>query len=348
MWVEAESRQVAGLTRRSLVKRAALAGATLSAPALIASRHALAGRSPSAKACKPVPTGTHPAALAAAPDGRLLWVADSSSHTITAVGTSDLARRQSIDIKGAPIDIAITPGGALGLVVSAFWHRPGLDLVDLAGARVLARLDVGIEPCAVAVAPDGRRAYVLNSGPDGTLVPVDLTNHSSGRPIAVGPHPRGVAVDPTRALAVVAVNGGGSVKLVDLDGCRVSATIATTEYPYRVALAPDSLTALVTHSGLGAQSVSVLNLGTGRVTGQLVTGPDPCCVAFAGDGRLGVVSDYAGAALTILDLANGGATSVGVGHRPRGVAIAPSGDVAFTVNEFEGTVSSVDLGVQHA
>jgi len=338
-------RGLRGLTRRSFVKTGAAAagpamlGAAVGSPGL-----ALAG-SAGTRAGDPCPAsdpGLHPGEVAVAPDGRTLWVTDGAATTITAISARTLLRGRSIDVGGAPVDIALLDGGRRAVVVTAFYDRPGLALVDLLRGAVIERFDVGKEPSSVAVAPTAGRAriaYVSGGGQKGTLTKVDLRSGATST-LALDAHPRGLALTPDGNRALVALNGAGAVAIVDLVHWRVERTIATAPFPCRVALAPDGGRALVSHGGLGGRQVSLVDPAAGTVERLLHVGHDPYAIAF-GDESRAIVGDFGSGAVTLVDLRTGRRRTVGVGHRPRGLAVA--GGRAYVVNEFEGTVTAVRL-----
>ncbi len=86
-----------------------------------------------------------------------------------------------------------------------------------------ARIPVGVEPTGLAVSPDNRTLYVVNSASlesadAGTLTAVDLGTRKARWEIPVGRDPRGVVVHGNTAEVIQ--RDGGKVK-VDLQQARV-------------------------------------------------------------------------------------------------------------------------------
>jgi YVTN family beta-propeller protein len=323
-----------------MARAAATAGVGL-AEALPAG--ALAADGASKKACEPLAPSVRPGAIAFAPDGRSAWVADGAKTTITQISAKTLARGRSIDVGGAPIDIAITPSGGRALVLTAFYDRPSLVQVSLKSGKVLHRYDVGKEPAALALSPDGRHVYVTSSGKAGSLTPIALRRHAVGRPTPLGTHARGVAVDSHGRTALVATYGDSSLAVVDLRTHRVKASIPTAAYPYDVAISHDGRHALVSHAGVGMRDLSLIDIARRRVVRKLRAGADPGAVAFSRDGRTALAADYSASSVAVIDVATGKHRSVRVGARPHGIAVAPHADRALVTSEYSGAVHAVRL-----
>jgi YVTN family beta-propeller protein len=78
-----------------------------------------------------------------------------------------------------PMNIAITPDSELAVVVSSDGVSNQVSLLNLAQNAVINFLtNAGNGPVAVAITPDGNRAYVPNSG-DNTVSSIDIKNKVS-------------------------------------------------------------------------------------------------------------------------------------------------------------------------
>ena len=56
-------------------------------------------------------------------------------------------------------------------------------------------IPVGNGPFRIAVTPNGKTAYAVNSG-DGTVTPIRTATNTAGPPIPVGKDPNAIAVTP--------------------------------------------------------------------------------------------------------------------------------------------------------
>ncbi len=329
-------------TRRGFVAGGAAGGAALLFPGGAALAPALAAGPPKRALSKPLAPGFRPCAVALADDGREVWVTNGAGTTITALRGRRLVRGKTIDVEGAPRDLAISETSDLAVLTTASYDRPGVRIVDL-GRRRVKTLTGPEDPQFVAIAGNGRRAFLTDGGRKGTVVPVRLGRPTLGRPVPVGRDPRGIALTPDGSTALVALGPSGRVAIVDLDRGRVVKRIAVAPFPYRIAISPSGRTAVVTHSGFGADEISVLDLRKQRAVRRITVGPDPCAVAFAGETAV-VVTNYGGRSVSVVRLRRGKVRTIEVGHRPRAIAIPERGDRAYVANEFEGNVSLIGLG----
>lgn len=292
------------------------------------------------RTCDPSGPGVATAGLAVSPDARAIWTSNTRRTTITRHGR-DLKRGKSIDVGGAPRAIAIGPDGRQAVVTTAFYDRPGIGIVDLARGRV-ERVDAGAEPCAVAFDTEGERAYLTDGGTEGTLSELDVKRGRVHRSVAVGRHPRGLAVTPDGELALVAVNGGASVVLVALDRLRVVDRIKTLPYPRDIAISPNGKRAFVTHNGFGAHQVTVLDLQKRREVRRSAVGPAPSGIAFNVSGSRALVALSESGKAAVLDGRSARRLRVTqVGGSPAFVGVARN--KAFVADRSSGRLAQVRL-----
>lgn len=323
-----------GATRRGFVGRLAVSGAALALPS--AARAATV-----TPPCTPKAPGIRTTGLAVTPDGRTVWTTDNAQTTITAHRGRKLKRRNSIDVGGAPHDIVITPDGHFALVTTAFYDRPGLAVVRLRTGHV-SRVEVGPEPGSVAFDRRSRTAWVAGGGAEGTLTGVDLKTGQARPPIAIGAHPRGLALLPDGKHALVALHGAASVALVTLATGRVR-RIATRAFPQGVAVSPDGRHAIVTHSGFGEHVITPIDLVRRRARRPVKVGREPVGVAYSRSGRTALVAVMGGHAVVVVD----GRT----GRRRRTIrrldtprAVALSGRQAIVADGRTGQLKRIRLG----
>ncbi|HLI56591.1 MAG TPA: hypothetical protein VKY26_06085 [Actinomycetota bacterium] len=150
------------------------------------------------------------------PDGRALWQSSLPSSFKT------------------PLSLSIPRLEQLGYVLAESRHNGDAALVpfSLQSGKLGRPIEVGL-PGAVAIAPDGRMAWVANSGnleglpgPTGTTVtPVNLRTRQRLRPIPVGGQPGGIALTPDGARLLVTLVDRQSVVPISTTGGRVGAPI---------------------------------------------------------------------------------------------------------------------------
>jgi DNA-binding beta-propeller fold protein YncE len=295
----------------------------------------------SAAACEPSGPGIAASAIAAGHGGRSIWAANTHLTTITK-HDRQMKRGRSIDVGGAPRAIAITPGGRLAVVATAFYDRPGVAIADLRGGGV-SRVDAGPEPCAVAIGPDGDLAYVTDGSEEGTLTVIDLSGARAGRALAVGRHARGVAVTPDGDTAVVAVGGGRAVAFVDLERMRLIGRVRTLPFPREIAVSPDGERAFVTHNGFGAHQVTVIDIKKRRQVKRTPIGRGPAGLAFNRSGSRALVALGDSGRVAVLDGHSGRRLrSMPVGGFPS--AVTSTGNSGFVADRGSGRIVRIRIG----
>jgi DNA-binding beta-propeller fold protein YncE len=128
--------------------------------------------------------------VAVSPDGREVWVANRSDGTLTVHDPGTLALRRRMSSKGFPIRVAFTSDGRHALVVNA-------RVANLAVFDVRTKLRIAVVELAEAGAE---------------------YNQTMLGPAAL---PIGVAVDPVRPRAYVAISGGDRVAVIDTRSWKV-------------------------------------------------------------------------------------------------------------------------------
>jgi DNA-binding beta-propeller fold protein YncE len=277
-------------------------------------------------------------ALAATHDGRTLWTADPDALAITAHRVRDLARRRSIAVGGVAVDVAVA--GSTAVVALGFYGPKTLAVVDLVSGHV-SHHAVGDDVRAVRLARDGRTAYVAGGGAKGWLRGFDTVTGEAGPQIALGRHPRGLALSPDGRHALVALNGDAVVAVVALRNDEVVQRIATREFPYLVAWSPDGDRGVVSHNGYGANHLTVVDPGARRTSHTLPTQLDPAGVAFVGR-RSVLVAERGAGTLALLDSHSGRRRRrITVGGHPRSVVVR--GRRAFALDGETGQLTKVEV-----
>lgn len=170
------------------------------------------------------------------------------------------------------VPVTYCNGGTLG----------SLTVVDLASRSVLATFDVGDYPQAVAVSPDGMRAYVSNWYSD-TVAVVDTAALAVASTIVLPRHsyPVGLATDP-RGSRLYVVEEGPDL-LVTFDAATlevVGDALALGVDPGPIGLSADGTNAYV--ANMTDDTVSHVDLVAGSVVATIPTGDFPVAAIVAG------------------------------------------------------------------
>jgi YVTN family beta-propeller protein len=236
---------------------------------------------------------------------------------------------------------------------------PGADTVqsfDTSGLGSLGSAQVGADPVAEAVSPDGATVYALNGSSD-TLTPVDTLasppQSEATISLPVNYSPSALAISPDGQDAYVTASpsfsdDGNPVLWEIALGGSSPGTLARTitlpvdSSPAGVAITPNGLEALVTDYSGG--TVIPVKLSTGRVAtpiGVGITpgsGSGPQGIGVSPDGTAAYVADSEDGSLSEVNLADNHVTAVPVetGYLPQYVTVSPDGSTVW-VSEDNGT-----------
>ncbi|MGE0517921.1 MAG: YncE family protein [Candidatus Binatia bacterium] len=216
--------------------------------------------------------------LAAAPDNRSLYVADTQRRALAIIDVTR-GRSRLLTPSVAPYDVAVSRDGRT--VYGAGCKKscaPGyIQRFDAATQEFGAELQIAANPFRIILSPDGQRAYVVHLGPPSVSV-VDL---GAWRVIATVPLPRTAselstpneaAISPDGATLYVTAQQAGKVIVIDTASAAVRAQLAVP-LAYDVALAPDGSRLYVSTAGEVAKDLTAeearKGLNRGREFGDM-------------------------------------------------------------------------------
>ncbi len=206
-----------------------------------------------------------------------------------------------------------------------------LAIFDAATGKLTASIKTEIAPFGVALAADGKTAWVSNwggrvpkandltaatgykpgadhvvvnakgSAASGTLVRIDLENKTVTDSIAVTPHPMAIVWDRARHRLYVASGNEDTVQVVDTATRRLLATHRLRPFarqvrgisPTALALSQDGSRLYIACGGINA--IAILNTATGALTGSIPTAWYPSSLALSADGKRLAVGSLLGA-----------------------------------------------------
>jgi len=122
---------------------------------------------------------------------------------------------------------ASTSGPAPRAYVTNFLSN-SVSIIDTGTNAVVTTVAVGAHPVAVAVTPDGSRAYVANSSSGNVSV---IATDSVVATVGVGSFPVAVAITPDGTHAYVANSDSNNVSVIDVATNTVVATVAVGTTP---------------------------------------------------------------------------------------------------------------------
>jgi len=271
-----------------------------------------------------------PTSVAVSPDGRYAYVADGDAATVTAVNleTGTVGTPNQVANDATLTALAITPNGATLLAVA---NPTGYDTgsvipITLASGSVGAPIPVGAYPVAIAVAPNGGTAYVVNAG-DSTITPISLASDTAGAALSVGVDPMAITITSSGATAyVLGGTGAGTLTPItlaanpaqDVVGAAVSVPGGT---PAALAIAPDGGSACV----LGATGVGRVSLPAGTDL-WTTSNASYTAAAFSTDGTRALLGYTSGSSPRVVVLNAGtdaAGTPIALSGKPVSIAFRP-------------------------
>jgi DNA-binding beta-propeller fold protein YncE len=200
--------------------------------------------------------GVNPDLIAITPDGKTAYVVDASLGAIVPINLATNRPGTPVTLgSGTPVAVVISRDGKTAYVV-AVEPQPGVDpadepgtviAVNLATGRVGTPIAAGTGLGAIAIAPDGGTAYVVENY-HGTVVRINLATGKLRTPVRTGTDLEAIAIAPDGRTAYVAddILGQG-------DGTVIPVNLATGRpgTPIKVGLEPAAIA--ITRLGLGGR-----------------------------------------------------------------------------------------------
>jgi YVTN family beta-propeller protein len=222
-------------------------------------------------------------------------------------------RTRFVALGGTPHDVKVA--GELFVVANEAARR--LDLVK--GGERVASIELKAEPHDLAIAPEGKSAWVTLNGTD-ELAVVDLRARRVVRYVSTGRRPHDILFAPDGRLWVT--DWAGAVHVFDRRG-RLRGELQLAEESHHLAFTPDGRQAWITDHGAGR--VFIVDARRLRLVDSLPVPGGPHHVAVTPDGRLAVVADHESGTLVVYDVKRRTRVrTVRVGAGPHGVWAVPA------------------------
>jgi YVTN family beta-propeller protein len=210
---------------------------------------------------------------------------------------------------------------------------------------VSSKIPTGAQPGFVAVAPNGRYAYVANRESKSLSV-VDTAQHrvTATIPVDAGP-PQFIAFTPDGERAYLSIynraRSVNSVVVIDTASNRTVATVPVGTRPFALAVSPDGRYVYVPEHDIGR--VAVMETANNTVVTEINVLPNPHSIAFSADGRQAYIANHESNVISVLDTASNTVTAtVPVGRSPHSVAVSPDQETVANVNYDGNSVSVID------
>jgi YVTN family beta-propeller protein len=232
-----------------------------------------------------------------------------------------------------------------------------VSVIDTATNKVTATVKVGYDPYGIAISPDGKKAYVTNSGnfsvPGNTVSVIDTATNRVTATVKIGNNSYGVATSPDGKKVYVTSEDGVSV--INTITSTVTATIkGSSDGTIGVyGLIAVAMGGSKVYAENDAVSLGIIDAATNNVSSTVdVGGTFPNGIAVNKDGTKLYVSTGgaadAGYGVSIIDTATNsyiGDVALPIKdpmYRPSDVAVNPADTKVYTTWS-DGTVSVTDV-----
>src|SRR5258705_8041475 len=209
---------------------------------------------------------------------------------------------------------------------------------------VVATIPVGNRPRGIAVARDGKRAYVA-LGKDDAVAVIDIAIRRTIDRIPVGTDPEQVAISPDGRTIYVSNEALDSATAVAVNGHGLRFRAAVGREPEGVSVDRDG--AEGDRTGEADSSVTVLDALSGRSLSVFHVGARPRFMEFAPSGDWGLVSSENSGTLHVVDVRRDTViATIVIGDtatKPTRIAISPNGRYGYVANGRANQVTIVDV-----
>jgi YVTN family beta-propeller protein len=264
-----------------------------------------------------VPPG--PEAVIATANGRRVYVSSEDATQLTVIDATRDAIVKTITLGRSPEGMALSRDGKTLLV--AMFDIGKLDVIDTATLRVTAQIPV-VKPHGVALAPNGRTAYVgAQDVPGGdAVVVVDIPGRRVSARLPLDQAPRGLTVSPDGKALYFTQANSADVQVMDTATNAVVAKITVGAIPHQIAFTPDRKYALVAVQATG--QVAFIDPASRTVVKDVAVGHYPHWVGLTSDGAFAYVTNEGDNTVSVIDMAAQRVTAtLLVGDGPRKISL---------------------------
>jgi YVTN family beta-propeller protein len=234
------------------------------------------------------------------------------------------------------ISVAYVTNAGIGLS-----YGQNVSVIDTEKGIVIATIQVGAMPVAVAFAPDGAQAYVANQA-DGTVSVIDTATDQvvAYATVDSGSGPVIILFTPNGTQAYVVNENSPTLFVIDRVTNRVT-SIQVGQFSNDIAVTPGGTKVYVTNGDVNA--VSVIDTAVNQVTATISVGRSPGKVSITLDGTKAYVVNEADNTISVIDTASDQViTNISIGIAPVDIAMNPNGTQAYVVNS---GISNLDSSV---
>lgn len=237
---------------------------------------------------------------------------------------------------------AVPPGAsAAPLLWAVNSNTASVSTIEGSTGRIVGLpIQTGTDPIAIAITPDGRRAYVANS----TGESVTVIETGARIPIATIPlngPAKGMAISADGKLAYVTTGSGEKVAVISTESNAVlqSITVGPQASPVAAEPGPHGLMDEFIYVGIGIDEIQGVDPERGALVSLPVkVGGQATSIAFTPDGKAAYVA--AGNEVDVIEVGSV-VKKIPLGSAATGVAVSPDGSRVYVTSAAGNTVNTI-------
>lgn len=270
------------------------------------------------------------------------WVViDNQQIGLPAGGTGDIQPFTAVNTGTKPITahISVMPvSDGLAYITSSSTSSNLVSVINTATHAIVATIPVDKKPFGVAISPDGRRIYVVDSktlpggAPStGVVSVIDAISNTVIDTYAAGGNPTNIVVNPSGTRAYVVNEGTGSVSVLDITANKTTIPdINNISGAVGIAISADGSRLYV---GSSTQQLYIIDAATNQIIKKIQTqSANPTALCVSPDGNYVYITNNTSNYISVIDVATGDSKNITVGLAPYAMAITPVGDKLYVTN----------------
>ncbi len=218
-------------------------------------------------------------------------VAEPNRNDVAFVDTCPYAITKRLKVGSLPVAVAGTPDEKFALVANA--GEGDVSVIDISSRTVVSTIPLPnfngfeAEPNAIAVLPDGSRAYVTDhdGNPGSTVYVIDLASRKVIAQVSVGAYPASIAATPDGSQVWVPCRFDSDMFVIDTLTNTVVGTNHTVQEPTGVAFTPNGAKAYVAEGIESGGYVDVIDTTTFLTKSRITVGNLPHVLAMTPSGH---------------------------------------------------------------
>ena len=264
-----------------------------------------------------VPAG--PEAVIVTPDGRRVYASSEDATELSVIDTATDRVVKTLELGRTPEGMALSRDAKTLLV--AMFDIGKLDVIDTSTLTVSAQVSVA-KPHGVALAPDGRTAYVGSQDvPDrDAIVVVDVPARRVAARLPVDQAPRGLTASPDGKSVYFTEANSAAIQVLDTMTNKVTTQIPVGPIPHQIAFTPDHKYALAVVQASG--QLAIIDAASHQVVKDVAVGKFPHWVGLTSDGAFAFVTNEGDNTVSVVDMtAQQVVATILVGDGPRKISL---------------------------